>query len=205
MDPYLSSSKLLVDELNAALQELALLGFDLVRLMMSQRPELSFQLTHRHQAGYPVLVFGNTKALFPPFLRWLQTQESSSKALPPHPLDRYVEEQFQQVAKKLTIDSQLRFAHEMEPAPLPFQEIAAEAGLAELGPAHLSLRHDTGTWLALRTTWALDIASTAQLELLQSTITQSTPVQASCSACAQPCREALARALAPEKASSEEL
>jgi len=141
------------------------------------------------------LVVGNTRALWPAFQRHLRgLGVRSARELGPDPLDIYVEELVQGALGDLADSARVRgaavFAHELLPAPIPIQRIADVAGLARLGPAHLSVHARYGPWLALRAVVALDVpAGAGAVIAADPTLTHP------CEGCPAPCRRALSGAL----------
>lgn len=130
------------------------------------------------------LVVGNTRALWPAFVAALRTRpERRSLA---HPLDAYVEETLCAALDGVSVRHAIFWGHKKPRIPL--QRIAAAAGLAELGPAHLSVHPEHGPWIGLRAVVVFDQdASDGTLE--------PAPNVSHCAGCHRPCVPALERAL----------
>ena len=141
------------------------------------------------------LVVGNTRALWPAFLRHLRgLGVRSPDELGPDPLDIYVEELLQgslgDLMEAFSIQGTAVFSHELLPSPIPIQRVSELAGLARVGPAYLSVHSDYGPWFALRAVVALDVeAGAGDHVTAQSTGTHP------CETCSAPCRRALSGAL----------
>ena len=141
------------------------------------------------------LVVGNTRALWPAFLRHLRgLGVRSPDELGPDPLDIYVEELLHgslgDLHEAFSIRGTAVFSHELLPAPIPIQRVAEVAGLARVGPAYLSVHSEYGPWFALRAVIALDVeAGAGAFVTAQSTGTHP------CETCSAPCRRALSGAL----------
>jgi len=141
------------------------------------------------------VVIGNTSALWPAFLRHLRGLGVRSAAeLGPDPLDIYVEELIQGALTDLLEGSAIRgtaaYGHERLPTPIPIQRIAEVAGLARIGPAHLSVHSRFGPWFALRAVALLSVPADV------GAVFASRPSAAHpCDGCDAPCRRALSGAL----------
>jgi methylmalonic aciduria homocystinuria type C protein len=129
------------------------------------------------------LVVGNTRALWPLFLKAFQRQLDLQRAS--DPLDRYVEQALARALEGLPV-LEVRFAHELPPRRVAIQRAADLAGMASLSPAHLSVHPIYGPWIALRALVVLDMPAST-----------STPWPAApCwEGCRRPCLEALQKAL----------
>jgi cyanocobalamin reductase (cyanide-eliminating) / alkylcobalamin dealkylase len=128
--------------------------------------------------GLGVLI-GNTRALWPLLKREL-ARDAALRA-DSDPLDQYVVRVVDGVRTGLAIPSAARFAHVVEPEPLPIQRIAAEVGLSHLSPSHLSIHPEHGPWIALRAVLLFDVEGPLPLPA------PSDP----CSPCPKPCLHAL--------------
>jgi cyanocobalamin reductase (cyanide-eliminating) / alkylcobalamin dealkylase len=135
------------------------------------------------QRGLGVLI-GNTRALWPVFQRELGRDPALRDD--PDPLDRYVVRVVDAARAKLGIASVVRFSHVAEPEPLPIQRIAAEVGLAQLSPSHLSIHPEHGPWIALRAAVLFDVTGPGPLP----------PPHDFCTSCTKPCLGALHAAIA---------
>ncbi len=146
----------------------------------------------RHRLG---LVIGNTRALWPAFRRHLRgLGVRNPNELGPDPLDIYIEELIAGALLDLHeshgVDSHVVFAHDSLSAPLPIQRIADFAGLARLGPVHLSIHPQYGPWIALRAVISLELPIEAGIAL-----GWDRPAQRPCDSCEVQCRKALSNAL----------
>jgi len=141
------------------------------------------------------LVVGNTRALWPAFQRHLRgLGVRSADELGPDPLDIYVEELVHGALAELADAFALRgaavFSHELVPTPIPIQRVAEIAGLARIGPAHLSVHAKYGPWFALRALVALDVPAGVGASV-EAEPSGTHP----CETCPAPCRQALSGAL----------
>jgi methylmalonic aciduria homocystinuria type C protein len=137
----------------------------------------------RGQRGFGLLI-GNTRALWPAFQRELGRDAALRDDR--DPLDRYVVRVVEAARAKLELASVVRFSHVAQPEPLPIQRIAAEVGLCQLSPSHLSIHPDHGPWIALRAVLVFDIAGPDPLP----------PSRDPCTSCPRPCLGALHAAIA---------
>jgi cyanocobalamin reductase (cyanide-eliminating) / alkylcobalamin dealkylase len=132
------------------------------------------------------LLVGNTRALWPAFTRvWQKDQLLASSD---DPLDLYVISSIERaIAATTGLAHRSYFAHVTTPRALPIQRLADLVGFAALAPSHLAIHAQYGPWFALRAvvTVNLDGPSTPAPE----------PARP-CQACAEPCVQALQRALA---------
>lgn len=130
---------------------------------MTTLPDLAFDIVHPFDAhacarevGLPQLLdpdrprgllIGNTRALWPRLL--------AARAAAPElqgsadPLDLFTEREVERARARL--DGRAFYAHRSYAgAFLPFQRLAAAAGLAALAPTHLLVHPTFGPWFALR-------------------------------------------------------
>jgi methylmalonic aciduria homocystinuria type C protein len=141
------------------------------------------------------VVIGNSRALWTRFETALAAPTGAALAEHAHPLDTYVTAVVRRALETSGLGAEgarVRYAHELEPAPIPIQRIADAAGLATLGPVHLNVHPELGPWLALRAVVSVAAAPSALAGLLASA---APPTRAPCEGCAAPCRDALERAL----------
>lgn len=133
------------------------------------------------------LIVGNSRALWNPFVT---SPEAAQKDPPlPHPLDQYVERSLSEALGLSELKFTLAYSHTLLPQPVPLQRIADAAGLAHLGPAHLSVHSTYGLWWALRAVVVLEFPfSEAQLS-------PGGPAPRVCEGCPAPCTRALEEAL----------
>jgi methylmalonic aciduria homocystinuria type C protein len=164
-------------------------GFDLVHPFcvrwyneLNDSPELALPDLNRQDALG--LVIANTRALWPAFSAALGTDPQL--AAEPNPLDCYTTKTLHAVLAGIEARAIVRFAHTMEPTPLPIQRIAHAAGFAHLSPSHLSVHSEHGPWIALRAVLVVDVAG-------PECIAEDLPDP--CERCERPCLPALDRAI----------
>jgi methylmalonic aciduria homocystinuria type C protein len=125
--------------------QLAEAGFDIVHPFDAHGVARALAIDALFDAERPCgWIVGNTRALWPRFLaaRRADPELAASR----DPLDRYVE----QTCAKLA-GTRCLFVHRSENgAYLPFQRIAAAAGLGTVGPSQLLVHPTYGPWLGLR-------------------------------------------------------
>lgn len=131
------------------------------------------------------LVLGNTRALWPCFLDALAGDPKLCAE--EHPLDAYVERVVLAALADVPVPFAIAWGHHRAAPFVPLQRIAAAAGLAELGPAHLSVHPEHGPWIGLRAVIVFR-ADAAEVDL-------EPAAPSRCASCEQPCRAALAHAL----------
>lgn len=132
------------------------------------------------------LVLGNTRALWAAFLAALRDDPGLCER--PHPLDDYVERVVGEALARVPVAHVVYWGHHRAERVVPLQRLARAAGLAELGPAHLSVHPEHGPWIGLR---AVVVFAAPASELSPQPTSPS-----HCAGCAAPCVPALARALA---------
>lgn len=122
------------------------------------------------------ILVGNTRALWPRFIAAVAADPTL--AADPDPLDRYAE-------RALARFPRVYFAHRAyDGAYLPFQRLAAAAGLGTLSATHLVIHPIYGPWFALRAV-ILDDEAPPPLVAAPRACT-----------CGEPCTAAFARAAA---------
>jgi cyanocobalamin reductase (cyanide-eliminating) / alkylcobalamin dealkylase len=132
------------------------------------------------------LLVGNTGALWPAFTR--ACREDSLLASSEDPLDLFVVSSIERaIASATQLAHRSYFAHVTTPRPLPIQRLADLVGLAALSPSHLAIHAQHGPWFALRAAITVDIDGPS---------TPAPEPARPCRACAEPCVQALQRALA---------
>ena len=164
-------------------------GLDLVQPFNVDFYNEAVQPEHRLPAprvGALGVLIGNTRALWPAFLKALADQPQLKASS--DPLDRYVE----QTITALPDRFEARFAHVLEPA-LPFQRMGQLAGLAYLAPAQLLVHPRYGPWIALRAALVFDRPGPQT----------PTQVQDPCGQCKQACEPVMARAMAKTRTLSQ--
>lgn len=134
--------------------------------------------------GLPCLVIGNGRELWPALARARRSDPALRAS--PHPVDRYVERRVRDALGELPLPYTLRLAHAAPPERFAAQRLAHLAGLAHLGPAHLTVHPKLGPWHALRAALVLDLEPPGP---------PPGPAPDPCSPCAQPCMRALERAV----------
>jgi len=132
-----------------------------------------------------VIVLGNTRALWAPFVAALEREPARREVA--HPLDAWIEEVVGAIAAETLADvpHAVRFAHDPPPRRLPFARLAHAVGLGQLGPS-LCIHPEHGPWIALRAALVVGVPGPA-----------TAPRPRPCDACAeQPCVPAMAEAAA---------
>ncbi len=129
------------------------------------------------------LVVGNTRVLWPLFLKVFRRQSDLQRTS--DPLDRYVEQALARALDGLPV-LDVRGAHEPPPRRVAIQRAADLAGMASLSPAHLSVHPIYGPWIALRALVVLDMPTSAG---------PAWPAAPCWEGCGRPCLEALQKAL----------
>jgi methylmalonic aciduria homocystinuria type C protein len=178
------------------LEDLKHAGFDLLHHFSVRSANRHLDPEHRLAAfereDCSGIVVGNTRRSWPRLQQHLE--QWRARGYPTEdPLDRYVVAQITGALASLGdgksgLKHVVSFSHIMVPRPIPIQRIADAAGLAHLGPAHLSVHHRFGPWFALRAVITLDIAPPED--------TPMGPAATICKGCSRPCQTALIRAMA---------
>jgi methylmalonic aciduria homocystinuria type C protein len=162
-------------------------GFDLVQpfsLDWLDDDTVPFRLPDFGRGNAMGVIVGNTRALWPRFMRALRDDVSLRRE--EHPLDMYVVRSIGEAARQIPVANVVFWAHEIQPEPMPVQRIAEAAGLAKISPSHLSIHPRFGPWIALRAVLMLDA---------EGPISPRIPALDFCSGCTSPCVKALERAL----------
>ena len=140
--------------------------------------------------GVLALLVGNTKALWPLFIeachRDTDLQDRSD------PLDAWVERVVKESLKDVPAKCALRFSHNPGEGLVSMLHLAQASGLAHVGPAHLAVHPEHGTWFGLRAVILVDA---------EPPHAQPGSVLVPCDGCHAPCVEALDAALAAGPAS----
>lgn len=131
------------------------------------------------------VVIGNSQKLWPIFRRALDADPKLRACA--DPVDNYVTQAVGEAVGELSLHNEVRWAHALEPAPLPIQRVAHAAGLAQLAPSHLSVHPEHGPWIALRAVVVMDA---------QGPEGPPQPAPDPCAGCDKPCLGALQRAIA---------
>lgn len=133
--------------------------------------------------GAPCLVIGNSRALWPFVLGHAAAHPDD-----PDPVDGYVARVVTAALADVPVSAAVRFAPEPPPRRVALQRLAHLAGLAHLGPAHLTVHATHGPWHGLRAAVALAVTPPAG--------PPPGPAPDPCTGCEKPCLEALDAALA---------
>lgn len=134
------------------------------------------------------VVVGNSRALWQKFLRHRPERNGEDSRHPdPDPLDDYVEHLVDEGLRRVRsqagpLRTSALYAHQTQPRPIAIQHMAHAVGLAHLGPAHLSVHHRFGPWIALRAVVCFGLSTEAL---------PSDPAPNVCAGCDAPCRRAL--------------
>lgn len=185
------------DTTGAVTERLLLQGFDLVRAFdiacyneLIADHETLAPLPQFGRRGALALLVGNTKALWPHFLEAFHGDTDLVDCA--NPLDVWVERVLNACLKHIPEKSVLRFSHDPGEGLVSMLHLAQASGLAHVGPAHLAIHPDHGTWIGLRGVIIVDA---------EPPHAQSGSVVAPCKGCHAPCVEALDTALATAPAS----
>lgn len=143
------------------------------------------------RAAPAALVLGNTRAAWPRFLGALDRNLALRRQT--DPFDTWVEAAITAFVRALDRPAFVAFAHDPT-RRLPIQRLAELAGLAQLGPAHLSVHPTHGPWISLRAVVVLDEDAPA--------VESASPRP--CAGCDSPCVEALERAMSAGVPTSQE-
>jgi methylmalonic aciduria homocystinuria type C protein len=157
--------------------------FGLAAFHASNSPELHLETFGRENPL--AIVLGNTRAMWPIFLEAVAA--TPQLAASEHPLDDYVASVIARALEPAPTRHVVHFSHRRSPRVIAIQRIADAAGLAELGPAHLSVHPVHGPWIGLRAVIVFD---------LDFGVGEAPPPVSHCAGCAKPCVAALDRALA---------
>ncbi len=157
--------------------------FGLAAFHAVNAPELHLETFDRENPL--AVVIGNTRELWPRFLAAVAA--SSELAASAHPLDDYVSRVVAHALEAAPARHVVHFSHRRSPKIIAIQRIADAAGLAELGPAHLSVHPLHGPWIGLRAVIVFDLDFGA---------IEASSLGSHCASCAKPCVTALERALA---------
>ena len=161
-------------------------GFDVARyndLMADHETLAPLPQFGRH--GALALLVGNTKALWPHFIKVFQDDADLAEC--PDPLDVWIERVVKACLKDVPVRNELRFSHEPGDDLVSMLHLAQASGLAHVGPAHLAIHPEHGSWFGLRAVIIVD-AEPPRLP--------PGPVVTPCKGCHAPCVEALDAALA---------
>lgn len=185
LDEPSARARVVVGELRQACAEA---GFDLVQpLSVGWYNELvtgTLKLEDFGSAAHLAIVIGNTRALWPKFLRALRRQPELLAA--PHPLHSYTEQSISRAVSLLGLPVSVRWSHAGGTGLVAMQRLAQVAGLAYLAESQLSVHATYGPWIGLRA--ALSFA-------LPGPSGPAPQLPHPCAGCAGRCRPAFERAL----------
>jgi methylmalonic aciduria homocystinuria type C protein len=174
-----------IDGVAAALEPA---GLDLVAATRADRYDRAVPAEyHLPDIGRPdalVVVVGNTRALWVPFLEWLATDRGRLDLA--DPLDAYVEERVRDATRRLEPATEVCFAHDPPPRRVAMQRLAELSGLARIAPNQLCIHPEYGPWISLRA--AIMVDTTGPPDPAQ-------PPPDPCLGCTDVCREAFRTAL----------
>lgn len=162
-------------------------GFDLIGAgragAYNELVEGALRLTDFGAPEHLVVVVGNTRALWQPFVAALRADPALLASA--DPLDRYTERSIAAAVAGLGLRAELRWAHDVGPGLIAIQRLAHVTGLAQLSPGHLVVHPVYGPWIALRAAITFDAVGPAG---------SSIPIGQVCDACAGACSPAFERA-----------
>lgn len=165
------------------------LGFDLVGAVpigaYNRIVDESARIPDLGDAGNLALVIGNTKTLWPVFVRYLQQDPQRLQCS--DPLDRYVESCLSELFAGLPMRSELRWAHKPEPAHVSMQTLAHLAGIGYKTASYLVVHPVYGQWVALRAVAVLPVPGPDEVFEW---------IDPPCAACSTGCGPALTAAMA---------
>ena len=98
------------------------------------------------------LLIGNTRALWPVFIRAAEVEAGDAD-----PLDRYAERVVASVVEQLGIRAEARYAAMSEPRLVALQRLADVTGFAYLSPSHLNIHPVYGPWFGMRAVISVDL------------------------------------------------
>lgn len=133
--------------------------------------------------GSLAIVVGNTRAMWPPFLRALRAD--ARLAADEHPIEAFASDRVRRAAAAAGWPHEIRWAHDVVSGVVAIQQLAQVAGLAHLAPSHLSVHPVYGPWIALRAALVFDVPGPPGRPL----------PAAPCAECERACLPALRRAL----------
>lgn len=143
---------------------LAPAGFDLIEGCSvgayNEAVEGALRLEDWGSPAHVAFVVGNTRALWPVFLRALRRDRTLRAAS--DPLDRYTEREIAAAVESLGVRAAVRWAHDTGPRLVAIQRLAHVAGLAYLAQSHLSVHPTFGAWIALRAAITLELPGPAR-------------------------------------------
>lgn len=173
-------------------QRLLACGLDLVQVFDIARyneliadHETLAPLPQFGRRGALAFLVGNTKALWPVFTQAYQAD--ADLQICADPLDTWVGHVLNGCLSDLPQRSELRFSHDPGEGLVSMLHLAQASGLAHVGPAHLAVHRDHGTWFGLRGVIIVDAEPPRA---------PPESVAPPCKGCVAPCVEALDAALA---------
>lgn len=134
--------------------------------------------------GALALLIGNSKALWPRFTSAFQASAELRES--GDPLDSWIVSVLEECVAHIPAQSTLGFSHEPGDGLVSMLHLAEASGLAHVGPAHLAVHPEHGTWIGLRAVMIFDAEPPAA---------QLAPAPDPCTECDAPCVAALGAAL----------
>lgn len=173
----------IVDTLSAALEPA---GFDVISPFRvdwyNAAIEPAYRLPELGRHDPLGVVIANSRALWPRFIATLAAEPARLQAA--DPLDDFTRDVIDAAVADLGVRADIRYVFEPPPRRLPFQRLAAMAGLAHLSQTYLCVHPTYGPWIGLRAAVVLDAPGPER----------RTTQQAPCD-CNAGCRAAFERAL----------
>jgi methylmalonic aciduria homocystinuria type C protein len=170
-------------------------GFDLVQpLQVGWYNDLvtgTLKLEDFGSASHLAIVVGNTRALWPRFLRALRRQPELLAA--PHPLQSYTEQSISHAVSLLGLPVSVRWSHTGGTGLVAMQRLAQAAGLAYLAESQLSVHPTYGPWIALRAALSCAVPGPSG---------PAPELRHPCGGCGTRCRPAFERALQASQGSA---
>lgn len=156
--PVMSAAASIEQTVAPFTRALAGTGIDLVAPLPLPRyndavPE-PFRITDAPRPDALLLVVGNTRAIWSPFLEALADDDTLLEHA--HPFDTWVMRRIETASAALPVPAFARWSHDPPPRRVAIQRAAHLAGLAWLGRAHLSIHPVHGPWIGLRAIVVLD-------------------------------------------------
>ncbi len=162
-------------------------GFDLAQPFQVQwynkRVKKEFQLPNYNRTNTLGILIGNSRHLWPHFLKEIHKNKDLRKTL--HPLDQYTRQNILKILEKMEIPWSVFWAELHASQKIAFQKLALISGLADLSPSHLNVHPQYGPWIAFRSAIVFDSAGPQK---------KPQPVNL-CKPCTEPCMKPFQEAL----------